>query len=285
MSSGMRSPISESLPTAQSSEPSCGIRLRCGSGVPSRCFNAPTGMHMGVNSPSVAGSASCDQQTHVRDDRWVPMGLGDLTSRQAIDDAMDEFDALGRDTFLSKYGFGQAREYFMRRGNRLYDSKAIAGAAHRYQFPNQGPLKPTDFSGGEATVQRKLEELGFEVVVVHRSAKASGQGQAGGLADLEKAFDGRMLELYEAARAIGYIATRFLGMVTEHGGLHTARTLLHSPTVSDGYSALWERHRLDLTVEAAILEHRWLPLFTEDERKVAVKRLRDYGYSGDLPDH
>jgi hypothetical protein len=60
------------------------------------------------------------------------MPLSDLTSSQVVKQALDEFDRIGRDAFLSKYGFGQAREYYLRRDNRLYDSKAIAGAAFGY---------------------------------------------------------------------------------------------------------------------------------------------------------
>ena len=41
--------------------------------------------------------------------------------------------------------------------------KAVAGAAHGY-LPGQTPLAAKDFSGGEATVQRTLEGLGFTVV-------------------------------------------------------------------------------------------------------------------------
>jgi hypothetical protein len=37
------------------------------------------------------------------------------------------------------------------------------GAAHGYQFPNKGPLRAADFSGGDATVKAKLEQLGFTV--------------------------------------------------------------------------------------------------------------------------
>lgn len=47
---------------------------------------------------------------------------------------------------------------------KLYDSKAIVGAAVGFQFPERGPLTADIFSGGEATVQQKLAELGFEVV-------------------------------------------------------------------------------------------------------------------------
>ena len=91
------------------------------------------------------------------------MGLGDLTSRQAVLDAMAEFDRLGRDAFLDKYGFGKARDYFLVDDGRSYDSKAIVGAAHGYQFPKDGALGADAFSGGDATVRRKLAELGFTV--------------------------------------------------------------------------------------------------------------------------
>jgi len=91
------------------------------------------------------------------------MGLNDIT-RAGVEKAIAEFDELGRDRFLEKYGFGPARSYFLKIGGRLYDSKAIAGAAHGYDFPDDGPLTPDEFSGGEQTVQRVLEALDFTVV-------------------------------------------------------------------------------------------------------------------------
>lgn len=33
-----------------------------------------------------------------------------------------------------------------------------------FQYPGEGPLKPSDFSGGEATVAPKLQSLGFEAI-------------------------------------------------------------------------------------------------------------------------
>ena len=54
-------------------------------------------------------------------------------------------------------------------------------------------------------------------------------------------------------------------MVVEHGGLETARYLLHAETVSEGYTALWERKRLDLTVEAMILRPEWREVLTPTE--------------------
>ena len=58
---------------------------------------------------------------------------------------------------------GPAREYFVVHNNRRYDSKPIAGVAWGLEHSDDGPLQPSDFSGGEKTVQRVLEGLGFLV--------------------------------------------------------------------------------------------------------------------------
>ena len=81
------------------------------------------------------------------------MSLSDLT-RESVRAAIEEFDRLGRDAFLAKYGFGEAREYLAEHDGRRYDSKAIAGAAHGYAKPEDGPLRHSAFSGGDATVGR-----------------------------------------------------------------------------------------------------------------------------------
>lgn len=82
--------------------------------------------------------------------------------------ALDEFSSLGRTEFLSRYGFGKSRDFLVRNpsNGELCDSKAIVGAAFGFQYPAEGPLKPSDFSGDEATVTPKLQSLGFEVVRV-----------------------------------------------------------------------------------------------------------------------
>jgi len=94
------------------------------------------------------------------------MSLAKLQSRAAVEAAIEEFDRVGRDYFLEKYGFGRSREYMLHDSTtgKLYDSKAIVGAAYGYAFPDEGPLRAADFSGGEATVERVLADLGFQVV-------------------------------------------------------------------------------------------------------------------------
>jgi hypothetical protein len=92
--------------------------------------------------------------------------LNRLKSPAAVQAAMKEFRQLGRSAFLERYGFGKSRDFLVRdpKTGNLCDSKAIAGAAYGHQFPESGPLKASDFSGGEATVVPKLQSLGFEVV-------------------------------------------------------------------------------------------------------------------------
>ena len=99
--------------------------------------------------------------------------------------------------------------------------------------------------------------------------------------DLERRFDAAMMDIYRRAKSeAGYNATRFVQMLNEHRGLETARILLHAETVSEGYSALWERGRLDLTVEALIHDSgEFRGLFSDEEMQIAKQRLRDYEYS------
>ena len=104
----------------------------------------------------------------------------DLSEQSAVESALDEFDRLGREPFLEKYGFGRARRYMVVRNEKLYDSKAIAGAAFGYQYPEQGPLTSKDFSGGEGAAKPILERLGFEVARLDPPNEENAANQSGG---------------------------------------------------------------------------------------------------------
>ena len=56
----------------------------------------------------------------------VKLALADLTAADAVLRALDEFDEIGRDQFLSKYGFGTARSYFLVRDGRAYEQLVMA---------------------------------------------------------------------------------------------------------------------------------------------------------------
>lgn len=98
------------------------------------------------------------------------MSLLSLSSPTAVKLAIEECDRLGREEFLRRYGFAHAREYTLRYQGREYDSKAIVGVAHGFQFPSLGPLKSSEFSGGVSTsgAAAKVFALGFDVEGMER---------------------------------------------------------------------------------------------------------------------
>lgn len=97
--------------------------------------------------------------------------------------------------------------------------------------------------------------------------------------ELELEFNEAMMRIYiRAKKEADYQATRFFRMLSDHGGLETARILINSAQPSEGYTALWERGRLDLTVEALVLDPKWYSLFSRNDIDRARQRLKDYGY-------
>jgi 5-methylcytosine-specific restriction protein A len=91
------------------------------------------------------------------------MAISGIT-RDAALQAIGEYDRLGQEAFLERYGFDRARQYLLVYDGKRYDSKAIVGAAHGF-LPGESPLAAGQFSGGEATVGRLLRRLGFTVQV------------------------------------------------------------------------------------------------------------------------
>jgi hypothetical protein len=100
------------------------------------------------------------------------------------------------------------------------------------------------------------------------------------MAEPNPAFDQAMFEIYRRAKdEAKYNATIFLKMLTDTDGITTAKTLINARQESDGYTALYMRKRLDLTVEAVVTENpQWTSLFTDEEIAKAKKRLLAYSY-------
>jgi hypothetical protein len=100
------------------------------------------------------------------------------------------------------------------------------------------------------------------------------------MSNIETEFHNAMVNLYRKAKEeCNYDGRYFIQMVAEIGGVSTARKLLATSTPSEGFIKLWKCGRLNLTSEALMLEPRFRSLFTEDERKQAIDRLRKYGYA------
>ena len=99
--------------------------------------------------------------------------------------------------------------------------------------------------------------------------------------NLEAQFHQEMLNVYHRAKSeCRYSANRFLEMVTDHGGLAAAKQLLASKHHPEGLTRLWQEKRLDISMEALVLRDPWRTLFSQEELRVARKRLDDLGYKG-----
>jgi 5-methylcytosine-specific restriction protein A len=90
--------------------------------------------------------------------------LSELTDRSAVDSAVAEFQRIGRNAFLEKYGFAESRAYFANIDDELIDSKPLVAAIWAHQYPERPPLAAEDFSGGPANTGRALKRLGVPLV-------------------------------------------------------------------------------------------------------------------------
>ncbi|MEW6047828.1 MAG: hypothetical protein AB1609_15340 [Bacillota bacterium] len=93
---------------------------------------------------------------------------------------------------------------------------------------------------------------------------------------LEREFEHAMYDIYRRAKKeCGYNPTRFVQMLSNYGGLETAKRLLASNETQTGLTELYLRGRLDLSMEALVVKDRFVGLFTREERERAVRRLLD----------
>ncbi|MEU6294068.1 HNH endonuclease signature motif containing protein [Streptomyces erythrochromogenes] len=82
-------------------------------------------------------------------------------TRSGILQAIAEHDRLGADLFRDTYGFRAAVTYVLTHEGRHYDSKAIVGVAHKFDFG--AALKHSEFSGGAKHAVAWLRREGFTV--------------------------------------------------------------------------------------------------------------------------
>lgn len=80
---------------------------------------------------------------------------------------------------------------------------------------------------------------------------------------------------------INYNPRGFIGMVFEHGPVEASRRLIMDEVVSDGFTTLWEHHKLDMTVEALSLKPWYWSLFDEEVRAHARHKLMAYEFDVD----
>jgi len=97
--------------------------------------------------------------------------------------------------------------------------------------------------------------------------------------ELEKRLSAALSDAVKTAKKeLNYNPSLFMRMFNENGGLQTAKILISSKDISDGFAKLYMHKRLDLSVEAIVLRDEWITLFNDEEIKSAEKKLADAGY-------
>ena len=91
-----------------------------------------------------------------------------------------------------------------------------------------------------------------------------------------------MEEKFTAAWAAAREKAGALGIrmrpVAAEEALKTARRTLSGSRLSDGFNALQAKGRLDLSLEALVIDKRFTSLFTDEEANEALTRLLEAGY-------
>src|SRR5690349_15220413 len=91
---------------------------------------------------------------------------------------------------------------------------------------------------------------------------------------LEEELTDELRGTYEAARKRGYVATYFLQMLEEHGGVETAKRLLAKSEPQTGLFELYDKGILSESMEAVIWDNpKYHIFFTPEELREAYKRL------------
>lgn len=93
-----------------------------------------------------------------------------------------------------------------------------------------------------------------------------------------ESFDKAWQENCRKAQELGVPMKRTLESIDAFGGLETARRCFARHKNSDGFAALAKLGRLDLSLEALVLEPAYGGLFSDEEANFALESLLAAGY-------
>lgn len=92
---------------------------------------------------------------------------------------------------------------------------------------------------------------------------------------LEEEFQEACERAVDECRKLGYVPTAWIAMMRGPGGARAAaQRLMKSGDIQSGFERLIRMGRIDLTIEHAVLDDYWRPLFREDHRDAARWRLQ-----------
>ena len=83
-------------------------------------------------------------------------------NRQHVLAAIHEYDEVGQDAFLGRYGFAPSKEHVVRHADQSYDSKVLLGAAVGYATGTAATSE--EFTTSNTAAAKVLRDLDFDVL-------------------------------------------------------------------------------------------------------------------------
>lgn len=97
-------------------------------------------------------------------------------------------------------------------------------------------------------------------------------------------FHNRTMEQIRECRKIGYDPIGFIRIIAEYGNaMQATKHVLNTDKPYAGLATLYEKGRLDLSVEYLALQPEFRELFTPHELVEAEKRLRELNFDPNAP--
>ena len=91
--------------------------------------------------------------------------------------------------------------------------------------------------------------------------------------ELRQEFANAITQSINESIELGYVPTDFRQMIKHRHPVEVVRQLVIAPDIQPGFTRLIQLGRPDLTIESILLEERFNPLFTNQEREAARWRL------------
>ena len=97
---------------------------------------------------------------------------------------------------------------------------------------------------------------------------------------LKKLFHQEIIDLYKMMiKSVKYKPTRLMDFINKYGGYEAAVKYISTESNVQDFAILWEKERLDLSVEALITKEKYRELFSEEILSFCDHKLKEYSYA------
>ena len=97
---------------------------------------------------------------------------------------------------------------------------------------------------------------------------------------IKQSFHNEMVLIYKRiTKELKHKSPRLIDLINKHGGYEAAIKYLVTESAVQDFAVLWENQRLDLSVEALIVNEKYRDIFDEAIVKTCDKKLQEYSYA------